>query len=56
MRNKYPGICYRCSLLVPKGEGHFERIKGGWRTQHASCCIKDKEDKMLSTLAIPLEI
>jgi len=39
VRNKYPGLCYRCHKWVAKGEGHFERYKGRWRTQHASCCI-----------------
>lgn len=45
MRNKYAGICYRCGKAVGVGEGHFERYKGGWRTQHANCCIKAKEEK-----------
>lgn len=40
MRNKYSGICYRCGENVPPGEGHFERFRGSWRTQHASCAIK----------------
>lgn len=40
MRNQYPGICYRCGNTVPAGEGHFEKYKGGWRTQHAACAIK----------------
>lgn len=40
MRNKYPGICYRCAKDVVPGHGHFERFKGGWRVQHASCAIK----------------
>lgn len=40
MRNKYPGICYRCNERVEAGDGHFERFAGGWRTQHASCAIK----------------
>ena len=39
MRNRYPGICYRCSQRVEAGDGHFERHKGGWRTQHAECAI-----------------
>lgn len=43
MRNKYPGICYRCGEMVNKGAGHFERIKGGgWRVQHAECAIKHR--------------
>lgn len=40
MRNRYPGICYRCGEWVKAGEGHFERIPGGWRTQHAHCAIR----------------
>jgi hypothetical protein len=40
MRNKFPGVCYRCGKLVEPGDGHFERFLGGWRTQHASCAIK----------------
>lgn len=52
MRNKYPGICYRCGKRVEPGEGHFEgygkRFPGRkfrqnisrWRVQHAECAIK----------------
>jgi hypothetical protein len=41
MKNKYPGICYRCGQYVNVGEGHFERNIGkGWRVQHANCAIK----------------
>jgi hypothetical protein len=40
MRNRYPGTCYRCGGHVASGDGHFERFKGGWRTQHATCCIE----------------
>lgn len=40
MRNKYPGICYRCGEHVAVGDGHFERFLSGWRTQHATCAIK----------------
>lgn len=44
MRNKYPGVCYRCGKRVEPGAGHFELIKGTyprrWRTQHAGCAIK----------------
>ena len=53
MRNKFPGICYRCGASVKTGEGHFERVsklhfkKWGnpwfdswWLTQHAECAIK----------------
>lgn len=39
MRNKFPGICYRCGFNVAAGEGHFERAKNGWRVQHAECAI-----------------
>jgi hypothetical protein len=45
MRNKYPGVCYRCGKQVEKGEGHFERHKGGWRVQHADCAIKARKEK-----------
>lgn len=47
MRNKFPGICYRCGKPVAKGEGHFEKIKGPvkWRTQHASCAIENRKEK-----------
>ena len=41
-RNKYPGVCYRCKNVVKKGEGHFEKIKDGWRVQHVECCLKAK--------------
>lgn len=37
MRNRYPGVCYRCGHMVGKGDGHFERHQGDWRTQHALC-------------------
>lgn len=40
MRNKYPGKCYRCGQPVGPGDGHFERITGGWRVQHAECAIQ----------------
>ena len=40
MRNKYPGICYRCGKMVEPGDGHFERYGKGWRIQHAKCTIK----------------
>lgn len=45
MRNKYPGICYRCHKPVAKGDGHFERHLGGWRVQHAKCAIQYREQK-----------
>lgn len=39
MRNRYAGTCYRCNQRVEPGDGHFERFKGSWRTQHATCAI-----------------
>jgi hypothetical protein len=45
MRNKYAGVCYRCHGNVPPGAGHFERHQGQWRTQHADCAIKAKQEK-----------
>jgi hypothetical protein len=48
MRNRYPGICYRCGKTVAKGDGHFERHKGSWRTQHADCAIKAREARQLA--------
>lgn len=42
MRNRHPGDCYRCGLWVQAGEGHFERFRGGWRTQHAACAIEHR--------------
>ena len=40
MRNRFPGMCYRCGKRVEVGAGHFERFQGGWRTQHAECAIE----------------
>lgn len=42
MRNRYPGICYRCNLNVAAGEGHFERFRGAWRVQHTRCAIENR--------------
>jgi len=42
MRNKHPGICYRCNEWCPAGDGHFERSRGGWRVQHAACAISHR--------------
>ena len=42
MRNKFTGTCYRCGGRVEIGEGHFERFRNGWRTQHASCAIEHR--------------
>jgi len=44
MRNKYPGTCYRCGKRVEAGEGHFERQRGEWLTQHADCAIAKRGD------------
>lgn len=41
MRNRYPGICYRCGKNVEVGAGHFEKVPyKGWRVQHAECAIE----------------
>ena len=45
MRNKYKGYCYYCGKSVEVGEGHFERYQGGWRTIHADCVFKQREQK-----------
>jgi len=42
MRNRYPGVCYRCNSFVPAGDGHFERFGNSWRVQHATCAIKHR--------------
>lgn len=44
MRNKYPGVCYYCRKNVAVGDGHFERMNGGWRTIHAEC-VRDQRIK-----------
>lgn len=51
MRNKYPGICYRCGKTVASGDGHFERYKGSrkWRTQHATCAIEHRKQQELES-------
>lgn len=46
MRNKYKGTCYYCGKIVEIGEGHFERYKGGWRTIHANCVFKQRDEKL----------
>lgn len=45
MRNRFPAPCYRCGKQVAKGDGHFERIPGGWRVQHADCCLKARAER-----------
>lgn len=42
MRNRFPGECYRCKAWVQAGEGHFERLGGSWRVQHAACAIEHR--------------
>lgn len=54
MRNRYPGICYRCNTLVEKGKGHFEKCRfssGGWRVQHAECAIKNRQKQLAEARA-----
>jgi hypothetical protein len=46
MRNRYAGICYRCGKPCAPGAGHFERHAGGWRVQHAACCIAHRESRL----------
>lgn len=50
MRNRYPGICYRCGKVVKKGDGHFEKDSNPdnpdkWRTIHAACVFEQREEK-----------
>ena len=46
MRNKYPGICYRCGKWCAKGDGHFEKRQGAsWAVQHAACAIEHRNKK-----------
>ena len=40
MRNRHGGTCYRCATWCAPGDGHFERFRGGWRVQHATCAIR----------------
>ena len=48
MRNRYPGMCYRCKRPVAAGDGHFERIRSEhrkpgdpkWLLQHAVCAVE----------------
>jgi hypothetical protein len=47
MRNKYKGPCYKCGQVVEVGAGHFERIRGGWRTIHADCVFTQREEKAI---------
>lgn len=49
MRNRFPGICYRCGELVEAGAGHFERHNSEWRTQHAVCAIEYRAGAKLTT-------
>lgn len=45
MRNKYPGVCYKCGEKVEVGAGHFERSGGGWKTIHVNCVFKQRDEK-----------
>lgn len=52
MRNRFPGICYRCGKRCEANDGHFERQKwrpryeprarprSVWLIQHARCAIE----------------
>ena len=46
MRNKFPGTCYQCGLLVPAGAGYFERDQKLhiWKVQHRECCWKARDE------------
>lgn len=50
MRNRYPGICYKCGKHIPVGYGFFERYRGGWRLQCVKCCdgrdVKDTDKEV----------
>lgn len=50
MRNKYPGTCYRCGKHTAKGEGHFERYRGGWRVHCAPCARMNHKAKQIEAL------
>lgn len=43
MRNKYPGVCFRCGSAVPAGKGHFQREKGRWLIRCLPCVGKGNE-------------
>jgi len=45
MRNKYGGICYKCRIFVPPGQGFFERYQGRWRVHHIKC-VKVNQKQM----------
>lgn len=55
MRNKHAGTCYRCGGRVEPGAGHFERHRGGWRVQHATCAIVYRGTKRDITNTKPKE-
>lgn len=50
-RNKYPGTCYKCSVWVPPGYGHFERHFGHWRIHCVKCAsgriVKDTDKEVI---------
>lgn len=46
MRNKYPGVCYFCGKMVPRGEGHPEKHDGKWRVVHVQCVFDQRKEKV----------
>lgn len=40
MRNKFPGLCFRCGDAVPAGRGHFQRLAGRWVVRCLKCVGK----------------
>lgn len=42
MRNRFPGVCYRCNQPCAAGDGHFEKMGRSWRVQHAACAIEHR--------------
>lgn len=47
MRNKYPGICYRCGREVKAGDGHFQKHGQKILVQHAYCAIQYRNQRRL---------
>jgi DNA-directed RNA polymerase subunit RPC12/RpoP len=43
MRNKYPGVCFRCGAHVASGSGHFQREAGRWLIRCKACVGKGNE-------------
>lgn len=42
MRNKYPGVCADCGLLVASNEGYFERKAGRFHVRCMKCVVEGK--------------